>query len=131
MESSGKKTIKGKETVKERRCLFTAFLEVLLGFLISMVISAIIIHLATKLLGENEGFGTAISAALAGAIIFAIVSYFIGIGWVASLIGGIAWLIALGSLYNIGWIKSFVIAVAIWIFATIVSMVLPTIAGPL
>lgn len=108
-----------------------AFLEVLLGFLISLVISAIIIYLAAKLLGEKEGFGTAILAAFAGAIIFALVSYFIGIGWVAALIGGIAWLIALGSLYKIGWLKSFVIAVVIWIFATIVSLVLPTIAGPL
>ena len=108
-----------------------AFTGVLLGFLISLVISAVIVYLATKLLGEKEGFGTAIWAALAGAIIFAIVSYFIGIIWVASLIGGIAWLIALGSLYNIGWLKSLVIAFVIWVFATIVSLVLPTIAGPL
>jgi hypothetical protein len=108
-----------------------AFLAVLVGFLISLVISAIIIYLAAKLLGEKEGFGTAILAAFVGAIIFALASYFIGIGWIAALIGGIAWLIALGSLYQIGWLKSFVIAIVIWIFATIVSLVLPTIAGPL
>jgi hypothetical protein len=108
-----------------------AFLGVLLGFLISLVISAVIIYIAAKLFGEKEGFGTAILAALVGAIIFAVVSYFIGIGWVAALIGGIAWLIALGSIYKIGWLKSFIIAVVIWIFATIVSLVLPTIAGPL
>jgi len=108
-----------------------AFTGVLLGFLISLVISGIIIFIAAKLFGEEEGFGTAIWAALSGAIIFALVSYFIGVGWVATLIGGIAWLIALGSLYNIGWLKSFVIAFVIWVFATIVSAVLPTIAGPL
>ncbi len=108
-----------------------AFLEIILGFLISLFISAIIIYLATKLLGESEGFGTAIAAALSGAIIFALASYFIGIGWIAILIGGIAWLIALGSLYNMGWIKSAVIAFVIWIFATIINLVLPTIAGPL
>jgi len=108
-----------------------AFLGVLLGFLISLVISAIIIYLATKLFGEKEGFGTAILAAFIGAIIFALASYFIGIGWIAALIGGIAWLITLGSLYHVGWLKSFVIAVIIWIFAALVSLVLPTIAGPL
>ncbi len=106
-------------------------MEVILGFLISLVISAIVIYLATKLFGETEGFGTAIFAALAGAIIFAIVSYFIGAGWVAALVGGIAWLIALGSLYKIGWIKSLLVAVIIWVIATIVSMVLPTVWGPL
>lgn len=104
-----------------------ALLEILVGFLVSLVISAIVIYLAAKLLGEKEGFGTAILAAFSGAIIFALASYFIGAGWIAALIGGIAWLMALGGLYSIGWIKSFIIAVFIWIFATIVSMVLPTV----
>lgn len=106
-----------------------ALFGVLIGFLISLVISAIVIFLAAKLLGEKEGFGTAILAALIGAIIFSITYYFIG-GWLAALISGVAWLIALGSLYNMGWLKSFVVAVVIWIFATIVSWGLPTVAGP-
>ncbi|MFO8015608.1 MAG: hypothetical protein R6U32_00740, partial [Candidatus Woesearchaeota archaeon] len=72
----------------------------LIGFLISLVISAIIIYLAAKLLGEKEGFGTAVMAALIGAVIFGLASYLLGIGWIASLVGGIAWLIALGSLYR-------------------------------
>jgi hypothetical protein len=104
---------------------------VIVEFLISLIISAIVIYLAAKLLKEKEGFGTAILAALAGAVIFALASYFIGIGWVAALIGGVAWLIALGGLYHIGWLKSLAIAVVIWIFTTIVSLVLPTITGPL
>jgi hypothetical protein len=108
-----------------------ALLGLLLGFLASLVISAIVIYLAAKLLGEKEGFGTAIMAAFIGAVIFSLVSYFIGMGWIASLIGGIAWLIALGSLYNMGWIKSAIVTVVIWLFAGIVSMGLPTIAGPL
>jgi len=108
-----------------------AFLGVLIGFLISLVISAIIIFIAAKLLGEKEGFGTAILAALAGAVIFGLVSYFLGIGIIASVIAGIVWLIALSSLYQMGWLKSFVVAVIIWIFAAIVSYVLPTVTGPL
>ncbi|PIO06116.1 hypothetical protein COT47_03495 [Candidatus Woesearchaeota archaeon CG08_land_8_20_14_0_20_43_7] len=108
-----------------------AYLGILLSFLISLIISAIIIYLAAKLLGETEGFGTAIFAAFIGAIIFAIVSYFFGIGWIASVVGGIVWLIALGSLYKMGWLKSFFVAIVIWIFAAIVSLVLPTIVGPL
>ena len=108
-----------------------ALLETLIGFIISLVISSIIIYIATKLFGEKEGFGTAVLAAFIGAIIFALVSYFLGAGWIASIIGGLAWLIALGSLYDMGWIKSFVVAVIIWVFAAIVSLVLPTIAGPL
>lgn len=101
---------------------------VLLGFLISLIVSTIIIYIVTKLFGETEGFGTAIMAALAGTIIFSIVAYFIGAGWLAALIGGIAWLIALGSLYQIGWIKALIIATVIWFFAIAVSFVLPSIA---
>ena len=108
-----------------------AWATTLIGFLISLIVSSIIIYVATKMLGEKEGYGTAIFAALIGAVIFGLVSYLIGVGWIASLIGGISWLIALGSLYKMGWLKSFIVAVVIWIFATIVSLVLPTIAGPL
>lgn len=108
-----------------------ALLGILIGFLISLIISSIIIYLATKIFGEKEGFGTAILVALTGAIIFTLVHYFVSTGWVATLIGGLAWLIALGSLYDIGWLKSFVIAIVIWSFAIIVSWVLPTLAGPL
>ncbi|MFH0875622.1 MAG: hypothetical protein V1859_06805 [archaeon] len=108
-----------------------ALLGVLIGFLISLVVSAVVIYAAAKLLGEKEGFGTAIFAAFAGSIIYAVVSFFIGVGLIASIVGGIGWLIALGSLYHMGWLKSFVVAVFIWVFAAIVSIVLPTIAGPL
>ncbi|HLD86740.1 MAG TPA: hypothetical protein VJB12_01635 [Candidatus Nanoarchaeia archaeon] len=108
-----------------------AVLEIVLGFLASLIISAVVIYIAAKLLGEQEGFGTATAAALIGALIFAAASYIIGTGWIAALAAGIAWLIALGNLYSIGWFKSLAIAVAIWVLATIVSVVLPTLTGPL
>jgi len=52
-------------------------------------------------------------------------------GFLASTIGGIAWLIALGSLYDIGWMKSLAIAVVIWIITNLVSLFLPTVTGPI
>ena len=101
------------------------YLVLLIGFLISLVVSAIIIYLATKLLGEKEGFGTALLAAFVGAIIFALSSYFLGVGWFAAMISGLAWLIALSMLYRVGWLKSIGIAIVIWVFAMIVSWILP------
>ena len=100
-------------------------LVLLIGFFISLVISAIIIFLVAKLLGETEGFGTAMLAALIGTVIFGLASYLLGVGWIASVIGGIAWLIALGSLYNIGWLKSLAVAALIWFFSAVVSFLLP------
>ena len=108
-------------------------LATLIVFLISLVISAIIIYIVTKIFGEKEGFGTALLAAFIGAIIYAAVYYFLRpeLGWLASLIGGIAWLIALGYLYSIGWMKAIGIAIIVWIIATVVSFFIPTVIGPL
>lgn len=102
-----------------------------LNFVISLVVSAIIIYIVTKLFGETEGIGTAVMAAFAGAIVYTLAYYFLGTGIFAALIGGIAWLIALGSLYNIGWLKALLVAVVVWIFAAIISMYLPTLGGPI
>jgi hypothetical protein len=103
----------------------------IIGFVISLIVSAIIIFIATRILGEKEGVGTALLTAFIGALIFAVAHYFIGSALLASVIGGLAWLIALGMLYKMGWLKALVVAIVIWIFAAIVSLVLPTISGPL
>jgi len=100
-------------------------------FIVSLIISAIIIYVVTKLLGEKEGMGTAVLAALAGAIIYALAYFFLGQGLLAALIGGFVWLLALGSLYSMGWLKALAVAVIVWIVAAIVGVVLPTVLGPL
>jgi hypothetical protein len=108
-------------------------LATIIVFLISLVVSAIIIYIVTKIFGETEGFGTALLAAFIGSIIYSAAYYFLKpeLGWLASLIGGIAWLIALGFLYGIGWLKALGIALIVWIIAAIVGVFLPTMIGPL
>jgi len=101
------------------------FVLVLIGFLISLVISAIIIYAVAALFGENEGAGTALAAALIGAIIYGLAYFLLGNGLLAAVLGGIGWVIALGSLYDIGWLKAGVIAVIVWLVATVVSWFLP------
>jgi hypothetical protein len=98
---------------------------VLIGFLISLVISAIIIYFVTSLFGEDEDGGTAIAAAFVGAIIYGLAYFFLGNGLLAAVLGGIGWVIALGSLYDIGWLKAAAIAVIVWLIATVVSWFLP------
>jgi hypothetical protein len=103
----------------------------LLLFIIALIISAVIIYLITKFFGEKEGITTAFFAALIGTVIYAIVFYLLGQGLIAAIIAGIGWLLALQYLYNIGWLKSLVIAVVIWIVTSIVGWFLPTLTGPL
>jgi hypothetical protein len=98
---------------------------IVIGFLISLIVSTIIIYLVTALFGENEGGGTALMAALAGAIIYGLVYFFLGNGLLAAVLGGIGWVIALAGLYDIGWLKSAGIALIIWLISTVVSWFLP------
>lgn len=99
-------------------------------FLVGLIVSTTIIYVVTKLFGEKEQIGTAVMAALYGAIIYALVYYFLAEGLWAALIAGFVWTLALGALYEMGWLKAIITAVFIWIVATIVGEYLPTIGGP-
>ena len=66
-----------------------------------------------------------------GTVIYTIVYYVIGDGLIAALIAGIIWLLALQKLYTIGWLKSLLIAIVVWIVTSIVGWLLPTLTGPI
>lgn len=102
-----------------------------IAFIIALIVSTVIIYVVTRMFGEKEDIQTALIAALAGTVIYGIVYFLIGHGIIAAILGGIAWLIALRSLYKIGWLKALIIAVIIWIVTAIVGWFLPTLTGPL
>ena len=101
-----------------------------LTFIVGLVISTIIIYVTTKLFGQNEGIGRAFVTALIGTLIYFVAHYVFGNRLVSALVGGIIWLIALKLLYNIEWFKALVIAVVVWISATVIGFLLPTVPGP-
>jgi steroid 5-alpha reductase family enzyme len=108
-----------------------ALLDAVVFFLVGLIVSTIIIYVITKVFGEKEGVGTAVLAALVGAVIYALAYYFIGQGLVAALIAGFVWLLALAGLYSMGWWKALGVAIVVWIVAFFVGYILPTVVGPL
>ena len=102
-----------------------------LMFILALIISAVVIFIITKLFGETEDIKTAFIAAFVGTAIYTIIYYLIGQGLIAAFIAGIIWLVALQKLYTIGWIKSLIIAVVIWIATSIVGWFLPVLTGPM
>jgi hypothetical protein len=100
-------------------------------FVIGLIISTIIIYVVTRLFGEKKGFGRAFVTAIIGTIAYSIVYFLLGNGWLAAIVGGIVGLIALRLLYGMGWLKALGVAIIIWIAATIVGILLPTVPGPL
>lgn len=101
-----------------------------LTFIVGLVISTIIIYVTTKLFGQKEGIGRAFVTALIGTLIYFVAYYIFGNRLVSALVGGIIWLIALKVPYNIGWFKALVMAVVVWISATVIGFLLPTVPGP-
>jgi 4-amino-4-deoxy-L-arabinose transferase-like glycosyltransferase len=106
-------------------------ISTILVFIIALIISTLVIYVVTKLFGQTEDIKTALIAALIGSVIYAVIYFILGHGLIAAVIGGIAWLITLRMLYKIGWLKSLVIAVVIWILTSIVGWILPTLTGPI
>jgi hypothetical protein len=107
-------------------------LSTVISFVVSWIVSSIIIYIVTKwFFREKEGIGTAFLAALVGTIVYTVANMFLGNGLLAGLVGGIAWLVALGSLYKIGWVKAFVVAIVIWFCTYVVGFILPTLFGPI
>jgi hypothetical protein len=103
----------------------------LVSFVIGVIISSVIIYIVTKLFGEKEGIKRAFISAVLGAIVYSITYFLLGNGFWAALAGGFVWLLALKALYDIGWLKAFVIALVVWIAAAITGILLPTAPGPL
>lgn len=100
-------------------------------FIVGLIVSTVIIYVVTKLFKQKEGIGRAFLTALIGTIVYSIVYFIFGQGWIAGIVGGIVWLLALRGLYDIGWLRALGIAVIVWIAAIIVGLLLPTVPGPL
>lgn len=107
-----------------------SLLPTVMSFIVALIISTLIIYFTAKLFGEKEGMVTAVLAALIGTIVYTLFYAVLGQGLIAAFIAGIVWLLVLQHLYSIGWIKSFAIAVVIWIVTSIAGWFLPALTGP-
>lgn len=106
-------------------------LNTIVGFVAALIVSTLVIFIVAKLTGEKEGLMTALIAAIVGTVIYTLAYFILGNGLLAAALGGIVWLLALKSLYKIGWLKALLIAVIVWILTSIVGWFLPSLTGPL
>lgn len=105
--------------------------DTIIRFLAGLLISTVVIYLVTFILGQRRGIKLAIFAAIIGTIVYEIAYYFLGHGFLATVLGGIAWLLALKTIYRMSWLKALIVAVIIWIIAYVIGSILPTATGPL
>jgi hypothetical protein len=100
-------------------------------FLVGLLISTVIIYLITLILGQRRSIKLALFTAVIGSIVYGISYAMFGNGFLSAVLGGIAWLLALKTIYRMGWLKSLIVAVIVWIITTAIGTLLPTAIGPL
>ena len=100
-------------------------------FLVGLVISTVVIYLITFLLGKRRSIKLAIFTAIIGSIVYGIAYILLGNGFLSAVLGGIAWLLSLKSVYKMGWLRALIVAVIVWVITTAISTLLPTAIGPL
>lgn len=100
-------------------------------FIIGLLISTLVIYLVTSITSHRRSIKLALFTAFIGSIVYGIVYLLFGNGFLSALLGGIAWLLALKTIYHMGWLKALIIAASIWIITSIIGVLLPTATGPL
>ena len=103
----------------------------ILVFVVGLVVSTVIIFFITKLFGEREGMKLLFLAAFSGTLIFSIFNNLFVNNIIKSIIGGAIWFFALKIIYKMKWLKTLLIAFIIWIVASLVGILIPTLPGPL
>ena len=100
-------------------------------FLVGLLISTVMIYLVTFILGQRRSIKLAFFTAIIGSIVYGISYAILGNGFLSAILGGIAWLLALKTIYGMGWLKALIVAVIVWIITTAIGTLLPTAIGPL
>lgn len=100
-------------------------------FLVGLLISTVVIYLVTFLLGQRRGIKLALFTAIIGSIVYGITYALLGNGFLSAVLGGIAWLLALKTIYRMGWLRALIVAVIVWIITAVIGALLPTAIGPL
>lgn len=94
-------------------------------FLVNLLIGGIGIYLGAKLVTGRSDLGYAVITALFGAIVWSLVSYFLGgLAFIGGLITLVAWLAVINSRYEGGWVNSVLIGFFAWlgVLATLVVL---------
>ena len=102
-----------------------ALLDSIIVFVVSLLIGALGIYVGARVISDYDDYTYAIVTALIGAIVWAVVSLFVG--WIP-LLGPILVLIAYVAIINWrypgGWVDAILIALVAWIAVLVVVYVL-------
>ncbi|MFC6836006.1 hypothetical protein [Halomarina ordinaria] len=102
-----------------------------LAFLVSLLVGALSIHIGARLIIDRDvGFGRAVFTALVGAVVWALVSFFVGwIPLLGPLLAVVAWIGVINWRYPGGWGTAAAVGVIAVIAAAVVIWLVGTFFG--
>lgn len=106
-----------------------ALIDSILVFLASLLVGGIGIFAGAKVITGESNLGYATMTALVGAIVWVIVSFFLGgLAFLGPLIALAAWIAVIKSRYRGGWLNAILIGFIAWI-AVIVTLIILSALG--
>ncbi len=94
-------------------------------FLVSLAIGALGIHLGAMAIVEESEYSDAVVTALIGAIVWAVVGFFLGvIPLVGPLLALLAWIAVINMMYPGGWTEAAGIGLIAWVSVLVVLYIL-------
>jgi hypothetical protein len=102
-----------------------ALIESLVVFAVSLLVGAFGIYVGARVIADTEDFGYAVVTALIGAIVWAVVGFFLGwIPFIGPLLTLLAYVWVINRRYPGGWLRAFAIALVAWLAALVVLYLL-------
>jgi len=93
----------------------------IIKFIIVLLISTLVIYLVTSITRHRRSIKLALFTAIIGLIVYVIVHFWFENSFLSAVLAGIAWLLAVKTIYHMGWLKALIIATSIWTI-TIISL---------
>jgi len=93
--------------------------------LVGLLISTVVIYLVTFILGQRRGIKLAFLTAIIGSVVYGLTDALLGNDLFSAVLVGLAWLLALKTIYRMSWLKALIVAVIVWIITTAIGTLLP------
>ena len=99
-----------------------ALLDLVIGFVVSLLVGAIGIYAGARVITDRSDFEYAIITALIGAVVWWLIATFVPL--IGSLLALLAWIYIINARYPGGWLKAIGIALVAYITVWIVLVIL-------
>lgn len=96
----------------------------LLSFFITLVVTALFLWVAARIVIDRGGLLAALLTALVGSIAANLVLWFVPISWLAFVLALAVWALVAAIFFRTGWLKGAVIGLVAWVLFFVVNLIM-------